>query len=79
MLNQIVVGSSERDNLHLIPPYLASHVSDMDSYINSEACFNGKLLLIKVYVRCRVFADMCSWACRGLRNSYSYGGTVRVV
>ena len=40
-LNPIVVGSSERDNLQHIPPYLASHVLNMDSYINVNATFNG--------------------------------------
>ena len=39
-LNSIVIGFSERDNLQHIP-YLASHVSDMDLYINVDARFNG--------------------------------------
>ena len=55
-LNPIVVRSS--DNLHHILPCLASHVSDMGSYIYIHANFNGKLLLIKFYVRCGVFAGM---------------------
>ena len=39
-LNPIVVGSRERKNLHHIPPYLASHGSDMDLHSNVEAEVN---------------------------------------
>ena len=40
----MVVGPSERDNLQQIPPYSSSHPCDMDSYINVDTKFNGKVV-----------------------------------
>ena len=42
-LNSTVVGSSGRNNLGHIPPYLASHVHDRDSYSSIYAEVNAQI------------------------------------
>ena len=42
MINPTVVGSSERDNLGHIPPYVKSHVHDRGSYSSIGTEVNGE-------------------------------------
>ena len=42
-LNQNFVGSGERDEFGHIPPYIASHVHDRDSYSSVDAEVNGEI------------------------------------
>ena len=42
-LDLIVFGSSERDTFDHIPPYLASHVHDRDSYSSIDAEVNAEI------------------------------------
>ena len=79
-LNSIVIGFSERDNLQHIP-YLASHVSDMDLYINVDARFNGIFLLMKVRIAtfntalkrtCRTCQDIMNIMVMMIRSSHNH-------
>ena len=48
-LNPIVVGCSERDNLHHIPPYLDCHVSAIESYVYIDAKCNAPIIYQVLY------------------------------